>query len=206
MIFRLTANDCDVLRMVTECRIVTTPQLAALLSGNGKSLNRRISQLVAQGLLAYAARGPGQHRGRPERVVSPTACGVQVLQERKLIDPQMSCETILGEPIPSRAHQFLLNWVRAHLHHVETVVPKLRIRFLAHNSPFLPPGFSDVSILADSTPGEGGPQRSISLKPDAAFSICDTTQDKTVLFFLEVDRGTEILASPHISSIFGVFL
>jgi hypothetical protein len=108
----------------------------------------------------------------------------------------MSCESILGEPIPSQAHQLLLNWVRAHLHHVEMVVPQLRIRFLAHNSPFLPPAFSNVSIVTDPTPGEVEPRRNISFKPDAAFSISDTTQGKTVLFFLEVDRGTEILASP----------
>ncbi len=196
MRFRLTASDCEVLHMVAECRVVTTPQLAALLSGNGKSLNRRISQLVAQGLLTGATRGPGQRRGRPERVVSPTVCGVEVLQERKLIDTQLSCETILGEPILSQAHQLLLNWVRAHLHHAETVVPHVRIRFLAHNSPFLPPRFSDLSTVTDLTPGECRQQRNIRFKPDAAVSICDTTQDKTVLFFLEVDRGTEILASP----------
>jgi hypothetical protein len=45
-----------------------------------------------------------------------------------------------------------------------------------------------------------GPQRGLRIEPDAAFSICDTTQDKTVLFFLEVDRGTEITASPKRTS------
>jgi len=75
--------------MVAECRLVTIPQLAALLSRNGKGLNKRISQLVAQGLLADAPRGPGQRRGRPERVILPTLRGIEVLQERKLIDPQM---------------------------------------------------------------------------------------------------------------------
>jgi len=72
----------------------------------------------------------------------------------------------------------------------------LTVRFLAHNSPFLPPGFSNVSVITEPARGGVGPQTIISLKPDAAFSICDATQDKTVLFFLEVDRGTEILASP----------
>ena len=35
-----------------------------------------------------------------------------------------------------------------------------------------------------------------SFKPDAAFSVCDTEESKTLLFFLEVDLGTETLASP----------
>ena len=196
MRFRLTASDCEILRMVTECRIVTTPQLAALLSRGGKSLNRRIDQLVDQGFLADAPRGPGQRRGRPERVVAAAARGVEALQERRLIDPQVPTETILGERVPPQAHQLLLNWVRAHLHHVETVVPQLRVRFLAHNSPFLPPGFSTMSIVTDPTPCEVEPQRNLSFKPDAAFSISDTTEGKTVMFFLEVDRGTEVRASP----------
>jgi len=113
MRFRLTASDCEILRMVTECCVVTTPQLAALLCRNGKSLQKRIIQLIGEGLLADTARGRGQRRGRPERVVSPTARGVDVLQERKLIDAQMPSEAILGEPVPSQAHQLLLNWVRA---------------------------------------------------------------------------------------------
>ena len=196
MRFRLTASDCEILRMVTECRIVTAPQLAALLSGNGKSLNRRIGQLVDQGFLTDATRGPGQRRGRPERVVSPAIGAVQVLQERGLIDPQARAEEILGERVPPQAHQLLLNWVRAHLHHVGTVLPQLKIRFLAHNSPSLPAEYSSISLPANPMPDRAGPRRNIVFKPDATFSISDATQGKTVLFFLEVDRGTETLGSP----------
>jgi len=36
----------------------------------------------------------------------------------------------------------------------------------------------------------------IRFEPDATFSIYDSNQEKTLLFFLEVDLGTEILASP----------
>ncbi len=95
MHIRLSASDCELLQAVTECRILTTPQLAALLSRNGKSLNQRIGKLIAEGLLTHTTRGPGQRRGRPERVVSPTASGVELLQERGLIDPHMSSEVIL---------------------------------------------------------------------------------------------------------------
>jgi hypothetical protein len=192
--FRMTASDREVLRWVAECRLVTTPQLAALLARNAKSLTQRISQLVTEGLLAEVPRGPGQHRGRPERVISLTERGVQSLRERGTIDATIPTEAIVSDAVPPHAHQLLLNWVRVHLHHVQTVVAHLKIEFLAHNSPFLPPGFSNISV---SGPARGGqePRRGICLKPDAAFSICDASQGKTVLFFLEVDRGTETLAS-----------
>ena len=196
MEFRLTASDCEILRMVTECRIVTSPQLAVLLSRGGKSLNRRISQLVDQGLLADAPRGLGQRRGRPERVILPAEHGVEVLQERGLIDPQVRTEVVLGERLPPQAHQLLLNWVRAHLHHIGTIVPQLDVQFLAHNSPFLPLGFLNLSTVTAPATAEARTQKSPRLEPDAAFSISDTVQGKTVLFFLEVDRGTEIVASP----------
>ncbi len=196
MRFRMTASDYEVLHTVAECRLVTIPQLAALLSRNGKSLSQRIGQLAAEGLLANAPRGPGQRRGRPERVVSPAAGGAAFLQERGLIDSHASPEEILGERVPPQAHQLLLNWVRAHLHHAETVAPHLKIRFFAHNSPFLPAEYSSISIAADPLPDGAVPQKNVSFKPDATFSISDATQGKTVLFFLEVDRGTEIVGSP----------
>jgi len=196
MVFRMTVSDCDVLRTIMECRLVTIPQLAVLLSRNAKGLQKRLNQLIAEGLLMEMARGPGQRRGRPERVVSATARGVDVLRERGLIDPQVPTEVVLGERLPPQAHQLLLNWIRAHLHHVATVLPQLNIQFLAQNSPFLPQGSSNLSIVTGPAPGEVTRQRSTRLEPDAALSICDTTQDKTVLFFLEVDRDTETLASP----------
>lgn len=197
MAFKLTRADGEILWIVAERRLMTTPQLAALLSRNGKSLKKRISELVTQGLLADAPRGPGQRRGRPERLVSLAQRGVGVLQERELIDPQVPTKEVLGERLPPQSHQLLLNWVRVHLHHVGTVVPELTVRFLAHNAPFLPPGFSNLSILTGAVSNQARPQRSPRIEPDAAFSISDTTQDRTVLFFLEVDRGTETAASPR---------
>jgi hypothetical protein len=50
--------------------------------------------------------------------------------------------------------------------------------------------------LSTSTSVRGKPQRVISVNPDATFSIADRDQSKTLLFFLEVDLGTETLASP----------
>jgi len=197
MAFKLTRTDGEILRTIAEYRIMTTPQLAALLSRNRKSLKKRISELVTQGLLVDAPRGPGQRRGRPERVVSLAQRGVEVLQERELIDPHVPVEAMLGERLPPQYHQLLLNSVRVHLHHVGTVVPQLTVRFLAHNSPFLPPGYSNLSFLTGAVSDQARTQRGSRVEPDAAFSISDATEDKTVLFFLEVDRGTETTASPR---------
>lgn len=196
MAFKLTPADCEILRTIADCRIMTSPQLAALLSRSKKGVRDRVGKLITAGLLEEVVRGRGQHRGRPERVVSLHKPAVTILRERGLIDPHVPSNDILGEDIRCQNHQLLLNWTQIHLRHVETVASRLKTRFLASGSPFLPKEFSSVSIPARTVPVPSGAGADISFKPDATFSICDATDGKTLLFFLEVDLGTETLASP----------
>lgn len=196
MAFRLAPTDIEMLRAIAEYRIMTSPQLAALLSRSKKGVRDRIRRLIAEGLLEEAARGRGQHPGRPERVVFLCKLAVTILRERGLIDSQVPNDDITGGHIRCQNHQLLLNWVRIHLNHIETVAPVLKIRFLAHSSPFLPKEFSSVSVSNCSGSVHSGIGEVTSFKPDATFSICDSNLGKTLLFFLEVDLGTETLASP----------
>ncbi|MHC4567080.1 MAG: replication-relaxation family protein [Planctomycetota bacterium] len=196
MAFRMAPTDLEMLRAIAEYRIMTSPQLAALLSRSKKGMRDRIRKLIAEGLLEEATRGRGQHPGRPERVVFLCKPAVKILKERGLIDPQVPSDDIIGEHIHCQNHQLLLNWVRIHLNHIETVAPVLKIRFLAHNSPFLPKEFSSASVSGSSASAHSRTGEVVSFKPDATFSICDSNQGKTLLFFLEVDLGTETLASP----------
>ena len=178
MAFRLTRTDYEMLWIIAEYRIMTSPQLAALLSRSKKGVRDRVSKLIAEGLLEEATRGRGQHRGRPERVVFLSKSAITILKERGFIKPQMPRDDMIGGDLPCQNHQLLLNWVRIHLNHIETIAPGLRIRFLAHNSPSLPKEFSRVSV-------QSGTGKITSFKPDATFSIYDSNQDKTLLFFLE---------------------
>ncbi|MHC4061951.1 MAG: replication-relaxation family protein, partial [Planctomycetota bacterium] len=190
MAFRLTPTDYEMLWIIAEYRIMTSSQLAALLSRSKKGVRDRIGKLIAEGLLEEATRGRGQHRGRPERVVFLNSSGATLLKEQGFIESQVPTSHIIGKNLRCQGHQLLLNWVHIHLNHIETTTPELKVRLLAHSSPFLPKEFSSVSV--QSKIGE-----LIRLEPDATFSIYDSNQDKTLLFFLEVDLGTETLASPR---------
>ena len=64
MASRLTSTDYEMFQIIAEYRIMTSPQLAALLSRSKKGVRDRISKLIAEGLLEEAARGRGQHAGR----------------------------------------------------------------------------------------------------------------------------------------------
>ena len=197
MTFRLAPTDFELLQAIAESRIATAPQLAALLGRSAKGVRDRTSKLIAEGLLEEVTRGRGQRRGRPERIVSLGESAVTILKERGLVDAGMRAGDIMGGSIRCQNHQLLLNWVRVHLFQIERVLPRLEVRFLAHNSPFLPAESASLSIVTDPEPGQAKPQRVVSVKPDATFSICDREQGKTLLFFLEVDLGTETLASPQ---------
>jgi len=189
MAFRLAPTDFEMLRTIAEYRIMTSPQLAALLSRSKKGVRDRIGKLITEGLLKEAARGRGQHRGRPERIVFLNKPGVTLLKEQGFIESQIPTSQIIDEKFHYQNHQLLLNWVRIHLNHIKTVTPGLKIRLLSHNSLFISKEFSSISV--QSKTGE-----LIRFEPDATFSIYDSNQEKTLLFFLEVDLGTEILASP----------
>lgn len=81
MVIRLGSTDHEILRAVAECRIVTAPQLAALLARSAKGVRDRTTKLIAEGLLADVTRGRGQRRGRPERIVSLCESAVTKLKE-----------------------------------------------------------------------------------------------------------------------------
>ena len=66
----------------------------------------------------------------------------------------------------------------------------------AHNSPFLPKDPNSRILTTDYSPVPGSDIQGVKFTPDAAFSIGVSVRDKTCLFFLEVDRGTETIASP----------
>ena len=196
MAFRLKAGDYKTLEAIAECRIVTITQIAALLNKKKQSIWRRLNELERQGLVIINQREFGHGRGRPEKVLSLSEHGVDILKERQLISTDISDEAVTADKIYCPDHQLLINWFRIHLYHLERVLPKLSIRFWADNSPFLPRNEAGLPIIANFATVEGSPDEVNRFTPDAVFSITDTTREITLLFFLEVDCGTETIGSP----------
>ena len=197
MAFRLKTSDYKTLESIAEYRIITTVQIAALLGRNRQSIWRRLRELEKHELLRVTQREFGRRRGRPEIVLSLSEHGVDVLKEKGVIGADVKYEAVIGDKIHCRDHQLMLNWFRIHLNHVEKVLPNLNIRFLAYSSPFLQRNTAGYSIIADFAPVEGSVDEVARFTPDAVFSITDTLRGITVLFFLEVDCGTETIASPN---------
>jgi len=196
MSFRLTEKDCKTLECIAGCRVLTVSQIAAMSHKKRQVARRRLRDLEEKGLVKVAGYEFGRGRGRPEKSMGLTKHGVNLLRDKGLLKQEMPYEKILADDLFCADHQLMLNWFRIHLNQVEKVVPRVSVKFLAHNSPFLPQGPNGRIFITDYSPVPDSGEQGIKFTPDAVFSISDSIADKTCLYFLEVDRGTETMASP----------
>lgn len=196
MTFRLREDDCRTLEYMAEYRMLTVTQLAVILQKSKQTVRRRVNDLEKEGLVEVTGRELGRGRGRPENSLGLTESGVDILKNRGLLNKDVPYGNVCADCLFCADHQILLNWFRIHLNQVEKALPKVSIKLFAHNSPFLPKDQNGRILIADYSPVPGTGMQGVKFVPDAVFSISDSVAEKTCLFFLEVDRGTETIASP----------
>ena len=196
MSFRLKENDCKTLECIAEHRMLTVTQIAAIFHKSRQVVRRRLYNLEKAELIEVTGREFGRGRGRPENSLGLTEHGLDVLKDKGLLSQDILPEKVLADCLFCPDHQLLLNWFRIHLNQIEKVLPRLNVKLFAHNSPFLPKNQNGRILIADYSPVPGSGIQGIKFTPDAVFGIHDSDTNKTCLFFLEVDRGTETIASP----------
>ncbi|MBC8469075.1 MAG: replication-relaxation family protein [Planctomycetes bacterium] len=197
MAFRLRERDCVTLECLADYRILTVPQLAAIFRKNKQVIRRRFADLEKEGFIEVIKSDFGRARGRPENLLGLTERGVDVLREKILIGSDMPYENV--SPVSNRLidHQLLLNWFRIHLNEIDKVEPRPTLQFWAYNSPFVPREPDGRIITTDYSPIGRRTVRQVKFTPDAVFIMTNAARDKSLLFFLEADCGTETLSSPQ---------
>ncbi len=195
MAFRFKAGDYKILESIAEYRMMTVSQMSVLFSQTRQSLWRRLRTLEKEQLLVVRQHEFGRGRGRPEKLVSLALRGVEALKRNSKLRSDISPDVVMAEKIHCVDHQLLLNWIRLHLNHIQTVLPRLNIQFLSHSSPYLAKSKSEHPLTTDFVQVERNPDKVVKFTPDGVFSIKDTVEDQTLLYFLEVDCGTETIAS-----------
>ena len=199
--FRRKKSDEDLLRTLAEYRLLDLSQITALHFSSKQVATKRLNQLMAEGFVAAVQRSYGRSRGRPDRLFSLGPEGIELLQDKAILRHSVPCDQVTGENLlPVQAHQWLVNWFRIHLIQIEKVLPNLKIDFLAPTSPFLVENSHPVPRIQDEVPVPESEEKTVKFTPDGVFSINDRDQGKTILFFIEVDMGTETLASPKAES------
>ena len=196
MTFRLREDDSRTLECMAEYRMLTVTQLAAILQKSKQTVRRRINDLEKEGLVEVIGREFGRGRGRPEHSLGLTEPGVDILKHRGLLGQDVPYESVCADCLFCANHQLLLNWFRIYLNHVEKALSRVSVKVFAHNSPFLPKDQNGGKLIANYSPVPGTGMQGLKFIPDAVFGISDSLTEKTCLFFLEVDRGTETIASP----------
>jgi len=199
MTSKWSTTDANLLSILAEYRCLTLVQLSLLTDRNLKALRRRVAQLRERDAVEVCQRGYGRSRGRPEHVVTPTRKTIQHLLEKNRIAAGTKAEIFFKFPAAELDHQLLTNWFRIHLQALEKSPHSLQTDFLAPTSPFLaklPNGHLPVYDRIEE--GEGG-DRWEEFIPDGVFTIRHAQENagRSLLFFLEVDMGTEPLAAPE---------
>jgi len=197
MAYALKGQDIQILKTIAEYHLLSLAQISELTARHPKSMARRLKQLEQDGLIQKTNRGFGRGRGRPENLVTLTGQGLEVLRKQGNISPDSGHDKAAETHMQNTDHQLLVNWFRTHLVRLGRAVPQLSIAFLSPTSPFLNrdidgglPVYERVVVKSEEQNEEEA-----YFIPDGVFSITDkeSTPQKTLLFFLEVDMGSEPL-------------
>jgi len=192
--FELKKRDFDVLKTIAEYKILVSSQITTLLDRNKQSIRRKLALLEKCGHLSTRSQCLGHRRGRPDRLYSITKQGIDALKLQGILPKDAPYEKISAENMSNIDHQMMMNWFWMHLNCLKRILSRIEIKFLSCNSPFLPETKSGHCFITDFVIDAAGKRM---FTPDGVFIITDTVKNKSLLFFLEADCGSETLASPE---------
>ena len=196
MTSKVTKNDRDLLTSIAEHKVLTVSQLSALSQRSSQVIRRRIRALEMEGLTITKMHGFGRDRGRPVDLILLTEKAAALLVDEGIPSGHTVCNADKAEEPHSIDHLLLVNWFRIHLLQIERTIPPLSIQFLSPTSPAPAENTDDSPPISESTPTNNRLKKFDQFIPDGVFSITNREiEGKTLLFFLEVDMGTETIAS-----------
>ncbi len=183
----LNVKELAVLRSLIEYGVLSMTQLAILHFPSRQMARLKVRYFNDAGLVEIIHQDYAGGRGKPEGIIFPTEKSIKILNESR----SPGGNEISTLPAVNRRnlnHELTINWVRIHLTSTERQLPQLSVIFL---HPFIEIDAYRIDI-ADSKMGN-------LLIPDGIFSISYAPQEKSLLFFLEIDMGTETLSSQSAS-------
>jgi hypothetical protein len=192
---RPNKNDLKLLACIAEHKVLTVHQLSALSQRSGQVIRRRLRVLESETLVTTKQRGYGRNPGRPEDLIFLTEKGAILLKDKETF-PSNYVHTLDNTADPIFIdHELLVNWFNIHLLQIEKVIPTVAVCYAPQVPHSLTRNMSERAFLRERIPKDNTPEEFSQVIPDAVFSITHKDTRKTLLFFLEVDMGTETIAS-----------
>jgi hypothetical protein len=192
---KTTKNDLELIKLLGEFKMLTVSQLASLAQRSRQVIRRRIRFMINQGHISARERSYGNRRGRPEDLLFLSEAGWEYLldeygqMERKSVPVGKSANSMFIE------HDLLSNWFLIHLIQIEREVRQLSVKFLIQNLAFINHSGAGKVQAPERVMKGGSDNRFSEFIPDCVFTITNAEIKKSLLFFLEVDMGTETVAS-----------
>lgn len=194
---KITKGDIKILSYIAEYRVLTYKQLSAITERSLQVVRRRMQSLNKQGLVMKEKHGLGKGPGAPELITFITDKGVGLLESKEIIPSHTSYLKDKDLRLIFIDHELLVNWSFIHLHHIEREGRPFKVRHLKVISHDLSAGDSKQPLIMERISSAEKAKESNLLIPDGVFVITCTASEKTLLFFLEVDRGTETLVKSN---------
>lgn len=191
----VTQRDLELLATLAEHRVVTARMVATVLNRNVRALRRRVVSLMHLGFIVAERRYQSAARGRPERFLTLTAEGAELLKARALLDPRTENQRAMRPADAHLKHQAMMSEFRTQLAQIPRIQPEVSLRFLSSTSPFLPMWGNGRPIVYDRFRGRDGYE--FSVVPDGVLGLSHEVLRKTLLLFVEVDTGSEPIESPR---------
>ncbi len=183
----LTVKELAVLQSLVDYGTLSMTQLTILHFPSRQMARIKARHFYDSGLAEIIHQDFAGGRGKPEGIIFPTEKTIKILNDSNSVGGNENF-TLPAINRRNLNHQLLINWARIHLTSMEKQIPQLSAKFL---SPFIEIDSYRID-LADSKLGN-------LLIPDGIFSISYAPQQKSLLFFLEIDMGTETLSSQSLS-------
>ena len=189
----IAKGDLEFLPHIAEFDYLTVSQIVFLTQRNAKSIRRRLTILENNGLIKRYPRG-----GQKEHLIALTQAGIQALEKKGV--PVGDLKEAPQKIFESQniQHNLLQNFFHICLLRLEKTFPRFTINFVNTRSKKIVRGNKNEPFYLPHPKITG--QEEIPVIPDGVFSIRDQESGKSLLFFLEVDMGTEALGDENSKS------
>ncbi|MBK7105895.1 MAG: replication-relaxation family protein [Ignavibacteriae bacterium] len=179
-----TKKDFFLLKQICEYNILNVDQLALINNSGRRIIQKKIAKFSKHYLVNLKQRYSSENHGRPENIISISEKGVKLLQNENLIDSKIPVERFITDKIYNIEHELLINWFRILLKKIESKCSNIKTEFISSTTPFIPLNKNGQPLITENLSLENS---SVTLIPDGVFYIKSEKQNKSLLFFLEVD-------------------
>lgn len=190
----ITKDDIKLLSSIVEYKFLTVKQLAAISQRSQQVIRRRLRLFESEYLVVMRERGFGKGPGRRKNIIILSEKGMELLRNKGILSSHATYYTDrTSESIPID-HDLLVTWFFIHLRQIQRENPQFSVQHLTPSSHNLKEGSSEKPLMMERFSISESPEDTYTMIPDGVFTIANKEVEKALLFFLEVDMGTETLS------------